>query len=133
LILCFCLYIYSTQIICKRGSAAVVSTRCCFYGKGQIFHLSRAETTLPINTKFRTIDYVGEMKRFRNLVEIDSTGGVSHVGEIYSVTVFSSCFVDQATYHNSQQILMYYGSKDFVWRKDVYPITLLSSKLHQCS
>jgi len=30
------------------------------------------------------------------------------------VRVFSSCFVDQATDHNSQRILVYYGSKDFV-------------------
>jgi len=29
------------------------------------------------------------------------------MGEMYTFTVFSSCFVDQATYHNSQQILMY--------------------------
>jgi len=43
-----------------------------------------------------------------------------HVREIYSVTVFSSSFVDQATHHNSQRIIMYYGSKDFVWRKDVH-------------
>jgi len=26
-------------------------------------HLSRAETTIPINTQFVRIDYVGEMKR----------------------------------------------------------------------
>jgi len=41
------------------------------------------------------------------------------MGEIYTLTVFSSCLVNQATDHNSQRILMYYGSKDFFWRKDV--------------
>jgi len=39
-------------ITCKRGSAAVVRTSCCSYGKHQILHLSRAETTEAINTKF---------------------------------------------------------------------------------
>jgi len=38
-------------ITCKRGSAAVVRTTCYTYGKGYILHLSRAETTLPFNTK----------------------------------------------------------------------------------
>jgi len=44
------------------------------------------------------------------------TGASRHVGETYSITVLSSCFVDQAADHNSQRILMYYGSKDFIWR-----------------
>jgi len=47
---------------------------------------------------------------------ISSKGASPHVGEIYSFTVLSFCFVDQATDHNSQRILML---KDFVWRKDV--------------
>jgi len=38
---------------------------------------------------------------------------------MYIFAVFSTCFVVQATDHNSQRILMYYGSKDSVWRKDV--------------
>jgi len=41
------------------------------------------------------------------------------VGEMYNFRVFPSCFFVQATDHNSQRILMYYGSKDSVWRKDV--------------
>jgi len=57
------------------------------------------------------------------VVAIVSWGVSPHVGDIYTflvlVYVFSSCFVDQATDHNSQRILMFYGSKDFVWRKDV--------------
>jgi len=53
---------FTWQITCKRGSAAVVTTSCCSYGTGRILHLSRAETTEPINTKFWTIDYLGEMK-----------------------------------------------------------------------
>jgi len=48
-------------ITCKRGSAAVVRTSCCSYGKGLILNLSRAETTEPINTKVWTIDYLGEI------------------------------------------------------------------------
>jgi len=40
-----------------------------------------------------------------NLVAIGSRGASPHVGEIYTflvvVCVFSSCFVDQATDHNS--------------------------------
>jgi len=37
------------------------------------------------------------------------------------VRVFFSCFVfvDQATDHNSQRLLLCYGSKNFDWRKDV--------------
>jgi len=38
---------------------------------------------------------------------------------MYTFTVFSSCFVNPATDHNLQRILMYYGSKDVIWRKDV--------------
>jgi len=56
------LFVY-LQIPCKRGSAAVVRTTCCSYGKGQILHFSRAETTVPINTKFLMIDYLGDIKR----------------------------------------------------------------------
>jgi len=45
------------------------------------------------------------------------------MGEIYTflvfVRVFSSCFVDQATDHISQRIVMYYGLKDVVWRNDM--------------
>jgi len=54
---------YPALITCKRGSAAVVRTGWSSYGKGQILKLSRAETTEPINTKFWTIDYLGELKR----------------------------------------------------------------------
>jgi len=49
------------------------------------------------------------------------------VGEIHTVLVVVCVFsfsiivslIMQATDHNSQRILMSYGSKDFVWRKDV--------------
>jgi len=37
---------FNSSIICKRGSAAVVS--CCSYGKGRIVRLIKAETTKPI-------------------------------------------------------------------------------------
>jgi len=94
----------------------MVRTSYFSYGKGQIWHLSRAVTTLPIKTKFWTIDYVGKIKRSVKFGTIGSRGASLHVGEMCSFTVFSSCFVDQATDHNSQWILMYYGSKDFVWR-----------------
>jgi len=40
------------------------------------------------------------------------------VGEIY-ILKFFFLFVDQATDHNSQRILMYDCSKDFGWREDV--------------
>jgi len=82
-------------------------------------HLSRAETTLPIYTKFWTIDFVGEMKRIAQFGSDWFYGASPHVGEMYTFTVFSSCFVDQATDHNSQRSLMYCGSKDIVWRKGV--------------
>jgi len=53
------------------------------------------------------------------MVDISSTGRLPMLGN-YTVliTAFSSCFADQATDHNSQRILMYYGSKDFLLRKD---------------
>jgi len=58
-----------------------------------------------------------------NLVAIGFRKASPHVGEIYTflvvVCVFSTCFVDQATDHNSQRILMLYGSIDLVWRKGV--------------
>jgi len=44
----------------------VIYFNLCSHGKGQMLHLFRAETTLPINTKFVTIDYVGGIKRLDN-------------------------------------------------------------------
>ena len=41
----------------------VVRTGFSSFGRGQTLHLSRAETTIPINTKFWTNDYVGQRKR----------------------------------------------------------------------
>jgi len=55
----------------------------------------------------------------QNLVQIGSTGAAPHVGEMHTFTVLSSCFVDQATDHNSQRILMHNSLKDFAWHKDV--------------
>jgi len=76
---------------CKRGSAAMVRNTCCSYGKGQIMNLSRAETTLPINTKFWTIDYEEHcIILFRLILR----RAYPHVGEMHTLTVFSSCFVD---------------------------------------
>jgi len=49
-------------ITCQRGSAAVVRTSCCSCGIHQMLHLSRAENTEPINTKFWTNDYLGDIK-----------------------------------------------------------------------
>jgi len=46
-----------------QALATVVRTTCCSYGTGNILHLSRAETTVPINTKFWTIDNLGEISR----------------------------------------------------------------------
>jgi len=54
-------YTVDHVITCKRGSAAVVRTTCCSYGEPQILNLFRAETTVPINTTFSTIDYLGEI------------------------------------------------------------------------
>jgi len=71
---------------CKRGSAAVVRTSNCSYGKGQILHLSRAETTVPINTKFWMIDYVGEIMRIARFGW--DWRASPRVSEIYSFTVF---------------------------------------------
>jgi len=63
-------------ITCKRGSTAVLRTTCCSYGKGQILHLSKPETTLPINTRFWTIDNVGEMKRIAKFGSDGFYGGL---------------------------------------------------------
>lgn len=66
-----------------------------------------------------------------NLVVIGSMEVAPHVGEVYSYILgfffwlfsffssSSSCFVNSPTDHNSQRILMYDGSKDVIWRKDV--------------
>jgi len=67
-------------ITCKRGSAAVVRTTCCSYGEPQILNLSRAETTEPINTKFWTIDYLGEIKRIAKFGCNGFSGSVSPSG-----------------------------------------------------
>jgi len=99
------------EITCKPGSAAVARTSYCSYGKEQLLQLSRAETTIPINTKFWTIDYVGEMKRIVKVGWDWFHGGISLCGWNIHFSWFSSSFFDQATDHNSQQILMHYGSK----------------------
>jgi len=53
------------------------------------------------------------------LVQIGFTGASLHVGKMYTILLFLPAFFDQAIDHNSQRILMYYGSKDSVWRKDM--------------
>jgi len=77
-------------IRCERGSAAVLRTTCCSYGKVQILHLSRAETTQPINTKFWTIDYLGEIKRIAKFGYDRFKGSVSPCGWNIQYPVFSS-------------------------------------------
>jgi len=83
---------------------------------------------LKINIKFWTIDYVGGMKRIAKFGSDWFYGGFSPCGWNDTFTVFSTCFVDQAIDHNSQRILIYYGSKDFVWRKDV-PLSIRRVKI----
>ena len=41
----------------------VVRTGFSSYGRGQTLYLSRAETDVPIDSKFWTNDYVGQIKR----------------------------------------------------------------------
>jgi len=59
-------------------------TTCCSYGKGHILHLSRAETTVPINTKFWRLITTVRWRELPNLVAISSRGASPHVGEIYT-------------------------------------------------
>jgi len=68
------------RITYKGGSAAVVRATCCSYGKVQILQLSIAETTEPINTKFWTIDYLGEVKRIAKFGYDRFKGSVSPSG-----------------------------------------------------
>jgi len=75
---------------CKRGSAAVVRTICCSYGKHQILHLFRAETTEPINTNFWTIDYLGNIKEIAKFGSDQFKGSVSPSGWNIQYPVFSS-------------------------------------------
>jgi hypothetical protein len=56
----------------------------CSYGRGQILRPSRAETTLPISTKFCANDNVGQIKKLINFVTIGCMVADLHVGEIYS-------------------------------------------------
>jgi len=72
--------IVDINITHKRGSAAVVRNSCCSYGKGHILHLSRAETTEPINTKFWTIDYRVKIKRITKFGYDRFEGSVSPSG-----------------------------------------------------
>jgi len=60
------------------------------------------------------IDQRTEYARFRPITGLYCTKNDKSI-----ISYFSSCFVNEVTDHNSQRILMYYGSKDVVWRKDV--------------
>jgi len=114
------LYIHIT---CKRGSAAVIRTTCCSCGKGKFCSSPELKLLYQSAANFERLITSVRQRELPNLVAIGSKGASPHVGEIYTflvvVCVFSSCFFDQATDHNSQRILMYCGSKQFVWRKDV--------------
>jgi len=68
----------------------VVRTSCCSYGKHHILHLSKAETTEPINTKFGTIDYLGDIKGIAKFGSDWFYRGFPHVGEMCNFAVFSS-------------------------------------------
>ena len=99
------------------------------YGRGQTLHLSRAETTVSINIKFWTNDYVDQIKRiakFRGdwFYRSGSLCGWNIQFQILGFfllfsSALSSCFVNSLTDHNSQRILTYDGSKDVVWRNNV--------------
>ena len=62
----------------------VVRTGLGSHGRGQNSHLSRAETTVPINTKFWKNNYVGWMKRIAKFRSNRFTWAAPYVGEIYS-------------------------------------------------
>jgi len=85
----------------RASPAAVVRTSYCSYGKGHILHLSRAETTIPINTKVLTINFIVEMRWNTKCGWDWFHGGVSPFGwNLQFLAVFSSCFVDQAVIGN---------------------------------
>ena len=104
----------------------VVRTGYGSYGRGHILHLSSAETTVSINTKFWTNDYVGQTTRIAKFGSNRFYGSGSPCGWSIQLQIlgffllfFSSCFVNSPTDRNSQRILTYDGSKDLVWCKDV--------------
>jgi len=103
----------------------MVRTTCCSNERGQTLHLARAETTIPINTKVWVTDYVVRQREGKMLSIGLLIVTSPHVSEIYSVLfsaffyVFSSCYVDQATDHNSSRILTHDDSKDVVWHTHV--------------
>jgi len=118
-------------ITCKPGRAACGKDHKLFLWARANCHLSRAETAIPINAKFWMIDCVGELKRIAHFGWDRIYGASPHMGEIYSfqfsicLTFSSSCFVDQATHHNSQRIWTNDGSKYLIWRINV-PLACLN-------
>jgi len=109
----------TSTITCKRGSASVVRTSVVTMGKGKLCTSSDPKLRYQSTPVCERIMKSVKWRELQNLVHIGFTGASPHVGEMYTFTVCSSCFVDKATDHNSQRILMYYGLKDFVWREDV--------------
>jgi len=128
---------YRTRIITQKPGLTTyfdVSDELSFLWERANFPpLQRCKMTLLYQSTpnfERLITWV-RWRDLQNLVAIGSKGTSPHVGEIYNflivVCVFSFSFFDQATDHNSQRILlssstrilMYYGSKDVVWWKDV--------------
>jgi len=112
----YCTYKYKIK---RQATTTKTRTSYCSYEKG---HLSRAENSSPIISKFWTIDYTSvDWWELRNFVEIGLMGAsppsnqsqrnFANMGRLpmlvkYTVLrVFSSCFVDQAADHNSQRIL----------------------------
>ena len=68
------------KITCKH----LVRTGFSSYGRGQTLHLSRAETTVTINTKFWTNDYIRQIKRIAKFRGDRFMGAAPHVGQVYS-------------------------------------------------
>jgi hypothetical protein len=66
----------------QARQGCIVRTTYGFNGQGQTLHLSCTQTTELIYTKFGTINYVGEMNKSANLVEIGSLGAAPHMREI---------------------------------------------------
>ena len=89
----------------------VVRTGFSSYGRGNTLHLSRAETTVSITTKFWTNDYVGQIKRTAKF-----RGDRFYGSEIYSSRFSFLCVnfyflfflfrqdVNSPTDHNSHRI-----------------------------
>jgi len=78
------------------SSSPVLTATSLSYGKAKNLTPHRIKTPYPIEIKFGTVDYVGEMTLMQNFMQIPPRGASRQMGEIYAkIFVYICLFYPQ--------------------------------------